>query len=107
MITQTQDLPETYNADEVARKERQEQDILRLERKMDEIVLLLKGDGTDSPGITKRLSKVEHILFDTGDGSGISTRVTIMWKVWLWGIPTISCALGFLIRELVRIIWKI
>lgn len=71
------------------------------------IVQLIEGDGDNAPGILARLSLVEKVLFGKDADGGMVQRVQFMWRTWVWVLCTLSAFGGFMLRELVRIIWHI
>lgn len=71
------------------------------------IVQLIEGDGENAPGILARLSLIEKVLFGRDADGGMVQRVQFMWRTWIWVLCSLSAAMGFLLRELVKVIWKI
>ena len=107
MSQQTQEHPSTYNRDEVTRKSEQERQLVELHEQVREVIMLLKGTGKDNPGVAGRLTKLEDTIFGTDERMGTLTKVTIMWRIWVWGLCTASAAAGFFLRDLVKQFWHI
>lgn len=78
-----------------------------LNTKVDRLLMAVEGDGDAVPGMALRLTLVERVLFGKDGGEGLMTKVTILWRIHLWVLCSLSAGLGFLIREAVRLIWKV
>lgn len=52
-------------------------------RKLDRILAILQGE-EGAPGLLRRVSDIEHTLNGTNEAYGLATRVSIMWKIWVW-----------------------
>ena len=75
------------------------------DRKVDRSLQLLEGD-EDAPGLMKRVAFMETLLFGKDRASGMIHKVTVMWRIHIWVLCTASAFVGFMARELVKIIWK-
>ena len=104
-IQQTSALPATYNSDEIARKEEQERQLLTMDKKVDRVIYLLEGDGDSSPGLANRIHKMEKTVYGNGE-MGLQTRMTIMWRAWVWFLCTMSAGIGFVANEIVKSLHK-
>jgi len=107
-LNQSEQHPRTYNKDERERKIDQERQLISLEHKVDELLLTVKGDSSGSIlGFSNRLVRVEHEMWGTEDRMGMTTKVALVWKSWIWLACTGSAIIGGGITQLVRYIWKI
>ena len=106
-IMQDEALPESFNRDERNRKIEQERQLLSVEKKLDALTMLLKGDGSDVPGLVGRIVKLEHQAWGTEDRMGDATRTALMWKSWIWLLCTGSAIVGGGLTQLARYIFKI
>ena len=104
---QTQDLPNTYNRDEVERKLDLDRRLTEQDKKLDELLLLLKGQGADNPGISHRVKNLERVVYGSDSTSGLATKTAIMWRAHVWLLCTMSAATTLAVREIVRYIWKV
>lgn len=75
--------------------------------KLDRVIQLLEGDGSDAPGLVARVGIIERVLFGKETEKGLMFRVSIMWRLHLWILCTLSAGAGFALREAVKLIWKI
>lgn len=82
--------------------------LARLDAKVERILVMIEGTGEDAPGLMARLSLVERILYgkDHRD-EGLVYRVGVLWRVHVWVLCTLSAAGGFVLREIIRLIWKV
>ena len=71
-------------------------------RKLDRIIQLLEGDGEGAPGLIKRVAAVERVLQGVEGTYGVITKVTIMWRFWIWILCTASAGVGALATELFK-----
>ena len=79
-----------------------------LEVKVNKCLVVLEGSGEDAPGLMARLSLLERVLFGKErQDEGIVYKVGVLWRINVWVMCTMSAAAGFLLRELVRVIWKV
>lgn len=76
-------------------------------RKLDRILLLIEGDGVNTPGLSGRVKTLEKTLYGDDETAGISTKVTVMWRAHVWLLCTLSGAAALLGRELIKYIWKV
>ena len=76
-------------------------------RKLDRIVQLLEGEGDSSPGLLARVSSLEVLMFGKDHSSGLIHKVSVMWRFYVWLLCTLSATVGFLMRELVRVVWGV
>lgn len=80
----------------------------RLESKVERILVMIEGTGEDAPGLMARLSLVERILFGKEhQDEGMVYRVSVLWRLHVWVLCTLSAAGGFVLREIIRLIWKV
>lgn len=105
---QSERLPDSYNQDERLRKIEQEKQLQSFERKIDDLILTVKGDERGAVvGFSNRLLKVEHEMWGTEEHMGIATKVQLVWRSWIWFACTASAIAGGGITQLVRWLWKI
>lgn len=82
--------------------------LVRLDAKVERLLVIIEGTGSDSPGLTARLSLVERVLFGKEhQDEGIVYKVGVLWRVQVWVLCTLSAAAGFMLREAVRLIWHV
>ena len=67
------------------------------ERKLDRVLQLLEGE-KDAPGVIGRLAHVESMLYGSSSMMGIGTKVSILWRVHIWLLCTLSAAAGFALK---------
>lgn len=80
----------------------------RLEAKIDRVTGLIEGAGSDAPGLMARLSMVERVLFGKEkQDEGLVYKVGVLWRVHVWVLCTLSAAGGFVLREVIRLIWHV
>lgn len=80
----------------------------RLEGKVERVIGLIEGSGADAPGLLARLGLVERVLFGKErQDEGIVYKVGVLWRVQVWVLCTLSAAAGFVLREIVRLIWHV
>lgn len=80
----------------------------RLESKVERIIVMIEGTGEDAPGLMARLSLVERILYGKEhQDEGLVYRVGVLWRLHVWVLCTLSAAGGFVLREIIRLIWKV
>jgi hypothetical protein len=75
-------------------------------KKLDRVIQLLEGDGKDAPGLIGRVGRMERELFGNGH-MGITTRVQLMWRSWVWMLCTASAGAALAGREFIRIVFKV
>jgi len=75
---------------------------LTSDQKIDRIMQLLEGDGSSAPGVIARLHYVETDMYGEGHNLGIKTKVTIIWRFWIWMLCTASALAGFGLRSLMN-----
>jgi hypothetical protein len=66
-----------------------------MEQKVDRLVHLLEGDGSDAPGIVARLGMLERILYGNAS-NGLVHRVNVLWRVHTWVLCSASGVLGWM-----------
>ncbi len=71
-------------------------------RKLDEVILLLKGT-VDSPGVLSKLQSHERALHGE---SGVVTRVAIMWRVHGLIILGFGTFFGYLLKSMAEAVAK-
>lgn len=82
--------------------------LVRLDAKVERLLVIVEGTGEDAPGLMARLSLVERVLFGKEhQDEGIVYKVGVLWRVQVWVLCTLSGAAGFVLREIVRLIWKV
>ena len=91
-MDQTQQLPASYNSDEVARKIEQERQLIDLVKHVDHLIALMEGD-KDTIGFTGRLARLEITLYGRDYVNGIVQQVDSLTKMKTWILCTLS-ALG-------------
>jgi hypothetical protein len=67
---------------------------MSLEQKVDRILILLEGEGPDSPGLFSRVTKIEAVLYGEGQVIGLRTKTLIMWRCYIWLLCTMSAIIG-------------
>jgi len=79
-------------------------------KKLDEVILLLKGQGEDAPGLLHKVAQHGRALYGTNGHDGLISRVAIMWRFHVWLLVTISAGiggvLGFILKTLVEVFSK-
>jgi len=79
-------------------------------RKLDEVILLLKGQGDDAPGLLHKVAQHGRALYGTNGHDGLISRVAIMWRRHVWILCTVSAgiggALGFILKSIVEVFSK-
>ncbi len=76
-------------------------------KKLDRITQLLEGDGEDAPGLLARVRNIEVLLLGKDGTDGMVHKLTVVWRIHVWLLCTMSAGVGFGIREAIRIIWKV
>ena len=74
---------------------------LTLEQKVDRVIQLLEGE-PDAPGVIGRLARVEQLLFGDARALGMHTKVTLIWRGWIWLLCTMSAAAGYWLKTVVE-----
>lgn len=94
--------------DEASFSEGNAQKLTLLDSKVQRILVIIEGTGEDAPGLMARLSLVERVLFGKErQDEGLVYKVGVLWRVQVWVLCTLSAAAGFVLRELVRLIWHV
>lgn len=68
-------------------------------KKLDEIIILLRGDGPDVPGVLTRLAHHEETLYGQRGNNGLVGKVNVMWRVHVWLLCSLSGFAGYMIKE--------
>ncbi len=63
------------------------------------IIALIEGE-EDAPGILARIALHDEVLFGRQDRMGMVTRVTLMWRIHVWGLTTLGVVTGYLLKTL-------
>lgn len=94
--------------DEASFSESNAQKLTLLDGKVQRILVIIEGTGEDAPGLMARLSLVERVLFGKeNQDQGLVYKVGVLWRVHVWILCSLSAALGFALRELIRLIWHV
>lgn len=78
-----------------------------LDHRIGRILQLLEGDGADAPGLLARLALIERIMFGKEQQDGLVYKVGVLWRMSTWVLCTMSAAAGFMLREVVKLVWKV
>lgn len=62
-------------------------------KKLDRLLLAIEGT-EDYPGLAKRLALVEHLLFGKDGQGGLIQQHTILWRIHVWILCTLSGLVG-------------
>lgn len=68
-------------------------------KKLDELIMLIKGEN-DAPGVLRRVTVHEEILFGKEGQPGLVTKVTVMWRAHVFLLCGLSSIAGFLFKTL-------
>ncbi len=68
-----------------------------LDRKLDEILLMFKGQGADAPGVLNRLANIERLIVGEHGNYGMATKVAVMWRIHVWLLCSLSGSGGIII----------
>lgn len=69
-------------------------------RKLDSILQLLTG-AQGQPGLVDEHRRVMRDLYGNGKW-GISQKIGIVWRIYIWLLCTMSAAIGFLARSVIN-----
>ncbi len=68
-------------------------------RKLDRLIQLLEGE-PGAPGVVSRLATLEHTVNGDNNTMGIATKVTVMWRIHIWVLCTLSGVAGYFLKTL-------
>lgn len=74
--------------------------------KLDRIVQLLEGVGSDSPGLLHRVARHDEALFGVQGRDGLIQRVDVMWRIHIWVLCTASAGFGFALKAFLEMLIK-
>jgi len=67
-------------------------------------MFLLKGSGEDTPGVVKAVARLNDATFGVKGSGGLTQRVDIMWRIYIWLLCTMSGVAGYWIKDLVDMV---
>ncbi len=76
-------------------------------KKLDHILQLLEGNGSDAPGLIARVGLIERVLWGKESEKGLAFRVAVMWRMHVWVLCTMSGLAGAGLMELAHRFFKI
>ena len=82
--------------------------LVQLDQKIERILVIIEGTGEDAPGLMARISMVERVLFGREkQDEGLVYKVGVLWRMHVWLLCALSAAGGFVMREIIRVIWHV
>jgi len=75
-------------------------------KKLDRIMFLLEGSGEDTPGLVQTVAELREAMFGVQGRNGLTQKVDVMWRIYIWLLCTLSGAAGFLLKAFVDILQK-
>ncbi len=70
--------------------------------KLERIIYLLEGTGEETPGLVKVVNDLRDAMFGIQGKNGITQKVDIMWRIYIWLLCSMSAALGYWIKTMVE-----
>lgn len=67
-------------------------------RKLDEVLLLLKGE-ENAPGVLGKIASHEATLYGLHGNNGLVGKVNVMWRAHVWLLCSLSAIAGYLLKE--------
>ncbi len=67
-------------------------------KKLDRIMFLLEGSGEDTPGIVQTVSQLKEAMFGIQGRNGLTQKVDIMWRIYIWVLCSMSGVFGFALK---------
>src|ERR1017187_6568234 len=96
VVSQTEALPSTYNADEKERKEETEKQLVKMGKKIDRILQIIDGEGAVYPGLVSVVSAHQKTLFGKDEQPGLVQTVNILTKFKSWVTHSLTAAITML-----------
>ena len=75
-------------------------------KKLDKIMSILAGSGDGMPGLVQTVASLRDALFGVQGRNGLTQKVDIMWRVYIWFLCSISAGFGFLVKMLLDAMQK-
>jgi len=70
--------------------------------KLDRLIQLIEGSGPHDGGMLGKLEKHDIALYGEGERPGLITKVSIMWRVHVWLLVSVSSMGGAIVMWLIK-----
>lgn len=71
-------------------------------KKLDEVLMILKGQGESSPGLMAVVHAHSIELYGTQGKLGLTQKMAVVWRSGVWVLCSLSAIGGFLLKTLIH-----
>jgi hypothetical protein len=71
-------------------------------KKLDEVLMMLKGQGDDSPGLIAKVHAHSVELYGSQGRLGLTQKMAVVWRSGIWVLCSLSGIGGYLLRTLIH-----